>query len=96
MAGEVAGTAARAEALILEHAAAAGTNNGTVKIDQHGPLGAMRSVACGASCICAADVNSMVAEALVPEDAPFHVMTLVAQCVIGERVGDASRRSSRR
>ena len=38
MAGEVAGAVAHAEALIFEHAAAAGSNNGTVKINQHGSL----------------------------------------------------------
>jgi len=51
-------------------------------------------VASGASGIRRTDVNSMIGEALVAEDAPFHVMALVAQGVIGERVGHASRRSS--
>lgn len=74
----------------LQDPAAVRSHHAQVKVHQHGRLRPVRIMACGAGGTFAAHMQAVPAETAVGQHAVLHVMALIAQGVIRERVGNSS------
>src|SRR5579859_6817167 len=73
----------------LQHSAAVWGHNAQIKIHQHGRLRGVGIVAGRACRALVHHVHSMFPEAAINQHAILHVVTLIAQCVVGQRIGNS-------
>ncbi len=95
MASQRARAVSRAGPGKLQDPAAVRGHDAQIKVHQHGRLRPVRIMAGGAGGALAAHVQAVPAETAVGQHAVLHVMTFIAQGVVGERVGNSAAAAGR-